>query len=129
MGAFRRSSQSRLDVALLTAIWLLLQTVAGFASGASASPIALDAFGNPLCITSQEHGGGEAPGLPHNKVPACCTLSCGWSAATAVPVPNDPALEAPLTIAVYRAVYIETVDAGRMLRRLPANPRGPPSIE
>lgn len=73
----------------LVAAWLfLVQSLAGgFALAAAEVP--LDAFGNPLCITSSDHGT-PADNSDHGKMPGCCMLGCAAS-ATVVGAPPDEA--------------------------------------
>lgn len=68
-------------IAFIAAVLLVLQALAAslaIGSSASASPL-LDAFGNPLCITS--HQGPEQDGAGHTALPDCCTVSCSMFAA------------------------------------------------
>jgi len=54
---------------------LVLQSfLSVWATAAMTAPM-LDAFGNPLCITSIEHNGTPPPG-GHSTLPDCCTLGC-----------------------------------------------------
>lgn len=121
---FRRPSPNRFDIALFAALWLVVQVVSGFASGANAAPVPLDAFGNPLCVTSadsdgssQRHDDGAAP---------CCTLACAMAAANLVPAPDQPALKAPLSAGLYLTPPAYPVAVSRPLERVAANPRAPP---
>jgi hypothetical protein len=120
-----RKHDRRFAVALVAAAVLVLQSV--FSAWASAAPQApmLDAFGNPLCITSADgHAPGPAGG--HSKPSDCCMLGCAGIAhalaasadATAglvhQPVPRDVAYAAP------RQISLEPADHN------PGSPRAPP---
>jgi hypothetical protein len=76
--------------AMLIALVLAVQTVgSAYAIGAGSGPILLDAFGNPLCITSGEHGGaGDGDG--HGGLKDCCALACASAAAIGA-APQDAA--------------------------------------
>ncbi|MFI0842795.1 hypothetical protein [Mesorhizobium sp. IMUNJ 23232] len=111
----------------LVAAWLfLIQSLAGgFALAAGEVP--LDAFGNPLCITSTDHGT-PADRSNHGKMPGCCMLGCAASAT----VSGTPPDEVSLTIA------FRTKAAGRPLPAPvvivqaddhdPGSPRAPPAL-
>lgn len=47
----------------------------------------LDAFGNPLCITSIDHDGTSPPG-DHSALPNCCTLGCNMPSHLLVADPS-----------------------------------------
>jgi hypothetical protein len=85
----------RLGVALAAAWLLLVQALSGsFALAAGRQHVPLDAFGNPLCITSANHDL-PAPGSEHGPPPACCLLGC----ATGAPLAALPPLHAWLAVA------------------------------
>jgi hypothetical protein len=75
-------------VALAAALVLLLQAFfTAWTTGAMASGnMPVDAWGNPLCITSADEGGAPAheTGV---KLPNCCVLGCSVAAAT---MPHPP---------------------------------------
>ncbi len=110
-------------VAFIAAFVLLLQTLLASWS-ASADAMALDAFGNPLCITSSD--GGSTPGDVPAKIPNCCTLGCSMSSTVlAGPVPEHPVV-IPVTGEYAGAVIAQ--EAPRHARRDhgPGSPRAPP---
>ena len=62
-------------VVFVAALILFAQSfLSGWSTGAMAGTPMLDAFGNPLCITSTDQGG--APAGDHSKLPNCCTFGC-----------------------------------------------------
>ena len=111
----------------LVAAWLfLVQSLAGgFALAAGEVP--LDAFGNPLCITSTDHGA-PADNSDHGKMPGCCMLGCAASATVAGAPPDETSL-----IIVFRtetpgrplAAPIATIQADD---HDPGSPRAPPAL-
>lgn len=109
--------------ALVAAILLVLQSLAN----AQALPMGgsmLDAFGNPLCITSAD-GDDASGGLPADHV--CCPLGC----AAATPLPEGPL--APVFVAIVFEQATPAVAAEKLLplpshdEYDPGSPRGPPS--
>lgn len=78
----RHGGDHRSLIALTAICALILQSY--FFAWAAAAPPAhpVDAFGNPLCVTSTDDGAG-APGQPHD-VADCCALGCGAVATLAV---------------------------------------------
>lgn len=69
-----------LTVALVAAFVLLLQAFSSaWMTGAmAAGAMPFDAWGNPLCITSSDHGTSPDDGAV--KLPDCCVIGCGMSA-------------------------------------------------
>lgn len=110
----------------LVAAWLfLIQSLAGgFALAAGEVP--LDAFGNPLCITSGDHKG--VPSGDHGKMPGCCMLGCAASATMAGTPPDEASLVIAFQIeaagqplpAPIAMVQADDHDSG--------SPRAPPTI-
>jgi len=78
-----RSRQTGLFEVIAIALILVVQTL-GSAYATGLGPVQLDAFGNPLCVTSGSHSA-PADGT-HGGIQSCCTLACTNAA---------PALEAP----------------------------------
>lgn len=75
MRVFRFKSR-RMGVALVAAWALMLQALMGaFTPGMAASAPLLDAFGNPLCITSP--AGDDTGPRHHDTLTDCCALACG----------------------------------------------------
>jgi len=63
-------------VAFVVACVFVLQSfLSVWASTAMAATPMLDRFGNPLCITSVEHGD-TSPASDHSNLPDCCTVGC-----------------------------------------------------
>lgn len=81
----------RVPAALVVALVLVVQSfLSAWATGAMPATPRLDAFGNPLCVTSDDHAGGSSD---HSTLPACCTLACS-SIAPLLPVPDADAFTA-----------------------------------
>lgn len=101
---------------------MLVQSVAG---GFAATPHpALDAFGNPLCVTGADH---SQPDGDHHKLPGCCILGC--SAFTSNMAPPD---EAWLEIG-FDATHIRYAPPPREIvvgedDHDPGSPRAPPAL-
>lgn len=76
-----------LRVALAAAYMLVLQSIVGaLALGIGPDASQVDAFGNPLCITSTDATDGGMGGADHSKLPNCCTFGCSlFSSALATP--------------------------------------------
>lgn len=114
------------SIALCAALLLLLQSAltAWATSAMPASPL-LDAFGNPLCITSTDSGDAHPAG-DHPKLPDCCTFGCSMASALIAPSPSD-------AVGV-RLPYIlpdvptepETIVLVRSQAHAPGSPRAPP---
>lgn len=76
-------------VAFVAACILVLQSfLSGWATGALAATPMLDAFGNPLCVTSGDHDG-KRPANDHSKVPDCCTFGCSIASSLLAAAPDD----------------------------------------
>ncbi len=123
----RTGKPNRRVVSLAAAVSLLLQSILfawSLAGGAHGAPM-LDAFGNPLCITSTHSD--QAPGAPvDGRHLSCCTLACGASALLGVEPPAGPVLAAPLSTAL-DVVRPRIDSAGPPAERRTANPRAPPA--
>lgn len=111
-------------VAFIAAFVLLLQSLlASWSFAASPHDMSLDAFGNPLCITSADHS--PPPEAPV-KAPNCCMLGCSGAAAAFI-------YAAPDALPIRRDVEEGSVAAVKYppVLRLrpgdgPGNPRAPP---
>ncbi len=116
-------------VAFVAAWLLVVQMLAGafVLGGAHAAPM-VDAFGNPLCVTSETSGGDANDGERHAGLPDCCTTLCGM-VAPAMPDDRTPHFLAnPLT-----ASSVEHFGGDDRLRAPapdhdPGNPRAPPAL-
>lgn len=128
----RRRGTSRTFVALAAAIVLVLQSFAtAWAAGSTPSGTMLDAFGNPLCLTSADEPtvdlGGSSPAGDPSKMPNCCTLGCSMV---------SPLLAAPADDAgAWLPVRLDTAEADLVTFAVivvtfpdhdPGNPRAPP---
>jgi hypothetical protein len=111
---------------LVAALLFLVQSLSGgFAMAAGNVP--LDAFGNPLCITSSDHGTPADRG-DHGKMPGCCMLGC----TTAAMVVGAPPVSASLVVE-FRAGIAARRPTGRTIvvqadDHQPGSPRAPPAI-
>lgn len=77
---------------------LVLQGLFGaFATGAADAGEMLDAFGNPLCITSMDGGSQTPDSRDHSAMPDCCTAACGMFAPLAAENPSPHSLSNPLS--------------------------------
>jgi hypothetical protein len=104
---------------------LVLQTVVG-ALAFEAAPAQLDAFGNPLCITSFGHSDAGSKGSDHSKLTDCCALGCSmFSSAFAAPSGNG-AVE--LRLPVFSVPLPDEYGIGfaPVLDHDPGSPRAPP---
>lgn len=81
-------------VAFVAACVLVLQSfLSAWAVGAM--PV-LDAFGNPLCVTSVDHGS-TTPNGGHSKLPDCCAFGCSMvSPLLAVATADGTGISQPL---------------------------------
>lgn len=119
----RHARHKRLTVFVL-ALLIVVQSVAGVM--AAARPMALDIFGNPLCIdnvvadTAPMHGNGK---------PLDCCLT-GGCAATAVVAVAPAGISLAIAFAPTPAFMPRDRDMapGRPQRHDPGGPRGPPSL-
>ena len=113
-------------LALVAAVLFLVQSLSGgFAVAAGNVP--LDAFGNPLCITSADHGT-PADNSDHGKMPGCCMLGCAASATAAGTPPGEVSFIIEFwTEAASQPVPtpIVTVQADD---HDPGSPRAPPAV-
>lgn len=123
-----RGQETRWFVALVAALALLVQASgAAHASGAMASGLALDAFGNPLCL-SHEAGSLAAPGDDGKQAGFidCCTLGCSpLSAAHPPPAGGEIGHVARREIADGR-IRVRHAAPPVALRRDASRPRAPP---
>lgn len=126
---FRRYS-GRTGIALVAAYLLVVQALLGsFALGIAAASPLLDAFGNPLCITTTDAAGTDTDRGIHDAVPDCCTVACSMFAPA--PLHQHGAGLAPNPTAVSVAVpSVRSASAGPRLHpaRSPGSPRSPPFI-
>jgi hypothetical protein len=110
--------------AFAAALVLLLQIL--LVSWAHAAPhsMALDGFGNPLCVTSADEG--TSPSDAPVRLPNCCTLGCGTSSAVLPPpVLDGPPVRQDAARNVRVARVRDTLPSARP-QHGPGNPRAPP---
>lgn len=120
-----RKSRS-LKVTIAAACMLVLQSAAAaFAIGNAAGAVPLDAFGNPLCITSSEQTSQDGKSGTHGDRLHQCWLACAVG-MVAAPTP-DEALAAAWPKILSAAPVRPFSDAYAVWRdRHPARPRAPP---
>lgn len=113
-------------VAFIVALVLVLQSfLSAWATGAFAATPMLDAFGNPLCITSIDHDG-TTPANDHSKMPDCCTFGCNMAAHLLATAPDDgigllrPMSSDDVRFDHSKAFHIQSPDHD------PGSPRAPP---
>jgi hypothetical protein len=126
----KRTGTSRTFVALAAAFVLVLQAFAtAWAAGVMPSGPMLDAFGNPLCITStdQQTADHDGPAGDHSKMPNCCTMGCSNASALLATPADDSGAWLPVRLdaaeADFRtsnAVFVAFPDHD------PGSPRAPP---
>lgn len=111
-------------VALVAALMLVLQTVAGaLALGQGTPP--LDIFGNPLCITSSS--GHTAPAKSdHAGMTECCTLGCNMFSTALASPPEGAALAVDLQSHAAVQLPVSRRDLSAPPKHDPGNPRAPP---
>ncbi|MFC3073223.1 hypothetical protein [Shinella pollutisoli] len=111
-------------IALLAALAFAVQFfLTAWAAAAMPAGPGLDAFGNPLCITGQDHGGSSDD---RTALPTCCMLGCNAASPLAFAPDGETASFVPPSVLSYllaaprRTVSVETADYR------PGNPRAPP---
>lgn len=128
MHGLRRKTWENVGVAMIAAYMLILQGLLGaFATGVANAATDLDAFGNPLCITSGELASVDADGSHDQTLPDCCSAACSMFST----VTNDDhaphALDNPLRVGVdATAATAAAACLGFALKRGPGSPRSPP---
>jgi hypothetical protein len=109
---------------VIAASMLLMNALGASLASASVTDVAMDAFGNPLCITSTADDGATPPG-DHHKVPSCCTLGCNMGSTVV-------AAEAEMAAQILWPRHQSFAPPIGSLIRLPSpdydpgNPRAPP---
>lgn len=123
-----RLMSGRLGIAFIATYMLVLQAMLGaFALGAvNASPM-LDAFGNPLCITSTDSTDSDTGRGEHNALPDCCTVACSMFAAATSEDRSPHSLSNPLPASAVRLrASFDPLVHVVALERSPGSPRSPP---
>ncbi len=125
----KRKDSSRTFVALAAAFVIVLQSFAtAWASGSMPSGAMLDAFGNPLCVTSADQPsvalGDSGPSGDHSKMPNCCTLGCSMVSPLLVTPADDAGAwrldTAEADLVTFAVIVVTFPDHD------PGNPRAPP---
>jgi hypothetical protein len=113
-------------VAFIAALVLVLQSfLSASASGAFAATPLLDAFGNPLCITSVDRDG-SPPTHDHSKLTDCCAFGCSMVSPLFAAAPGDDiGLSSPLASDDIRYELIQSFHI-RAPDHDPGSPRAPP---
>ncbi|WP_442582920.1 hypothetical protein ACSBOB_13600 [Mesorhizobium sp. ASY16-5R] len=113
-------------LALVAAALFLVQSLSG-GFAVAAGNIPLDAFGNPLCITSSDHGT-PADRSDHGKMPGCCMLGCTAAAMVVGAPPTGTSLAVAFQTGIAarrpmgRTIVVQADD------HPPGSPRAPPAI-
>jgi hypothetical protein len=123
---FKLTQRSRTLVALAAACVFVLQTlVTAWATGALPTTPRLDAFGNPLCITSGDHASTN-PASDHSKLLNCCAFGCSTvSLALAAPSGGSAGILRPLVRSRVLSILHGTVHS-KVPDYNPGSPRAPP---
>lgn len=120
-----RPHRTRSWIAVVATAFLVLQSaLAGFAGGVNAAPLALDAFGNPLCIGNNVGGPVENGGSGH-QLPNCCLASCSMFVPVMAAVADKTAPFLLFFDATSVPAYHRAVPTIRGLGE-PGRPRAPP---
>lgn len=113
-------------IAALVAAWMLVAQSAAGAAAQSAGPVLLDAFGNVLCIASDD----SAPtgrGTPvHDSLPVCCLHGCVFAGGAHAVPPSaiwTPAAAPGVKLA---PAPLESLLLDRRPDPSPGTPRAPP---
>lgn len=116
-------------VALAAAYILILQSVVGaLALGAGPKAPLLDAFGNPLCITSADHGE-QGPARHHDAPqPDCCTAACSTFAPAFLPARLSAHISNPLPMGAEPLRAIVLAAPRPAPEHDPGSPRAPPAL-
>lgn len=122
----RRNGWVAFAVAVLMALQVLLSPLA---QAAAAGNSAVDAYGNPLCITHlDEQKPASTPGKERSPAPDCCTLACGMAAGLVPPYRPILILFNPLAQPSQRIFDGYDDHAPSAHEALPGHPRGPPTL-
>lgn len=117
----------RLGTACVAAYMLVLQLLfSAFTVGAANSAAGVDAFGNPLCITS------DAAPNPHDdsskgSLPECCMGACSMFAPVGRDAPSAHFLTNPLHAPTALVSTSERPAPSPWPDHSPAHPRAPPA--
>jgi hypothetical protein len=122
----RRTGWVAFTVAVLMALQVLLSPLA---QAAAAGISAVDAYGNPLCITHLDKK--KPPSTPDNErscTPDCCTLACGMATGLVPPYRTVLILFIPLAQPPQRIFDGYDDHAPLTYEALSGHPRGPPTL-
>lgn len=119
-----------MGIAFVAAYMLVLQALVGaFALGAAAASPMLDAFGNPLCITSTDSTDTGSDRSDHSALPDCCTTACSMFAPVTTEERTPSSVLNPfLSASDALTPAFETVAHFISPERSPGSPRSPPLI-
>lgn len=115
-----------LGIALAAAWVFLVQSLAG-SFAAETGRILLDAFGNPLCISSTGHDA-SPDGGHHDKMPGGCVLGCAIACASVATPPDEAslAIHLPAGSGVRNHLSPRILASGDA--HDPGSPRAPPAL-
>jgi hypothetical protein len=112
--------------AVLAAFVLFIHTLLiGLSAGVHASPVELDAFGNPLCLGAANQSGDENPASDHTQH-GCCTFGCHFAAAP--PLPDRLPLLVDFRPVEHVAWQRQDTSPRRSVERSSIRLRGPPRL-
>ncbi|MBX3576194.1 MAG: hypothetical protein KF723_03210 [Rhizobiaceae bacterium] len=127
----RTNCTSRTTLALVAALVLVVQTTLALVGAATrADAMMLDAFGNPLCITSSDDGQlpeGSSPAGDHGTATNCCALGCVSGTAPLVPAADQIGLPRPL-VSARLALSVASEAPSPQVDHAPGSPRAPPLL-
>lgn len=118
-----------MGIALVAIYMLVLQGMLGaFAMGAASASPMLDAFGNPICITSDNSVADAPDPVRHTPLPDCCVSGCSMFAPVTADEREPRSLANPLSSSVTPLRAPDRVDVHAFtLERGPGSPRSPPA--
>lgn len=119
----RHARHKRLT-AFVLAFLIVVQSVAGVM--AAARPMALDIFGNPLCIDNAVAD--AAPMHGNGKPLDCCLTGCCAAASAVAVAPESVSLAIVFAAAPAFKASDRDIVPGRPQRHDPGGPRGPPRL-
>jgi hypothetical protein len=104
---------------------LVMQALLGaLAIGSAAADPMVDAFGNPLCVTSDQQD--PSGGRDHTAMPDCCTSACSMVAPALTGERDAHYLANPLRIPAPATFDIGSRAAQPAPDHDPGSPRAPP---
>ncbi|MCX7304055.1 MAG: hypothetical protein NTV73_06920 [Hyphomicrobiales bacterium] len=125
MSGFAAETRYRTIAFLAAAVFVLQSLLMAWAAGAMPIQPDLDAFGNPLCITSVDRDT-QSPVKDHSTMLDCCTLGCSMGSSVLASAPEAdvgllrPLVRSDILFACRETIRVRTPDHD------PGSPRAPP---